>query len=88
MSAMRVVDELEDNQSDDDEPEPIDSPELSKNYKIVVPRQQKFVLLLQCTPDITYHGKRQIQLPIEIKGAGKTPDLRRVLGHARLRCRS
>ena len=74
------MDDIEDNRSDDEEsiPEPADESELTRNYKIVVPRQSKFALSLKFTPEITVHGKREITLPIEIKGAGKTAGIKRV----------
>lgn len=76
---FNLADDIDENQSDEEDETPVEEVELSKNYKIGVPAMSKFVLLLKFTPDVTIHGKRSIQLPIEIKGAGKTNDVKRVI---------
>lgn len=75
---MYIVDEIEENQSDDEEEENIPEAELSKNYKIGIPAGEKFGLLLKFTRDISQSEKREILLPIEMKGVGKIPELKRV----------
>ncbi len=76
-----VAEDVDQDMSDEEEEElpPEDDESLGKNYMIVVPPNAEFTLLLKFTPDITIHERRKIPLPIEIKGVGKTNDVRRVI---------
>lgn len=51
--------------------------EQCRKFLIGVPKNSKFIMHLKFTPDITIHDKRRIPLPIEIKGVGRTNDIRR-----------
>ena len=70
--------ENEEGSEDEEERPPEEEDNQGKNYMISVPANAEFVLLLKFTPDITNHERRKIPLPIEIKGVGKTNDIRRV----------
>ncbi len=76
-----VAEDIDQEMSDDEDeeaPQEEEEEDRGKNYTIVVPPNAEFALLLKFTPDITNHERRKIPLPLEIKGVGKTNDIRRV----------